>query len=235
VPGRGTDPGPPAFELGLLSLLLVAAAAAVVLVWLPLRLLRQRRRQPHTLVHATYFGGIGLGYMAVELAFIQKFGLLLGHPNYALSVVLASLLLATGLGSLVSDGLVRRLGGQVRFVSYALAGILLVEVLLIFPRLGSWFAYPFAARVLVVVALVVPAGFLLGVYFPVGLSRLKRDAPELVPWAWGLNGMASVVAPVLSVAVSVTAGISALLVAAIPIYMIAGFAVPRPRPEPRPA
>jgi hypothetical protein len=89
---------------------------------------------------------LGLGYMAIEMALIQKFGLVLGHPNLALSVVL-----------------------------------------------------------------------------PTGLERLKQVSPELVPWAWGLNGMACVVAPILAVAVSMTAGITALFLAAVPVYLLAGF------------
>jgi hypothetical protein len=162
--------------------------------------------------------------MAIEMALIQKFGLLLGHPNLALSVVLAALLLSTGVGSLLSALVVKALFGSLRFVSYALSFVLLAELLLVFPRLGLWMALPLAGRVALVAFLVAPIGFLLGAYFPTGLERLKQVSPEVVPWAWGLNGMASVVAPVLAVAVSMTAGITALFLAAVPVYMVAGFA-----------
>jgi hypothetical protein len=81
-----------------------------------------------------------------------------------------------------------------------------------------------AVRTLIVTALVAPVGLLLGVYFPTGLERLKQTAPAFVPWAWGLNGMASVVAPVLSVGVSVTFGVAFLVLLSIPIYLIAGLA-----------
>ena len=87
-------------------------------------------------------------------------------------------------------------------------------------------ALPLPARVALVAALVAPIGLLLGVFFPTGLERLKRVSPALVPWAWGLNGMASVVAPILAVAVSMTAGISALFLASVPVYLLAGFAGP---------
>lgn len=132
--------------------------------------------------------------MAIEMALIQKFGLLLGHPNHALSVVLASLLLSTGLGSLASGTIVRTAGGQLRFVSYALALVLLAEITLAFPRLPAWMGLSFAARAGLVAALVFPLGLLLGTFFPTGIDRLKHRSPEWVAWAWGLNGMASLVA-----------------------------------------
>jgi hypothetical protein len=109
-------------------------------------------------------------------------------------------------------------------VSYALSLVLLAELLLVFPRLGPWMALPLAGRVALVAALVAPIGLLLGTYFPTGLERLKQASPGLVPWAWGLNGMASVVAPILAVALSMTAGITAVFLAAVPVYLLAGFA-----------
>jgi hypothetical protein len=224
-PRAGVDPGAPIMELGLLTLLGVSAAAAVALVYVPLRgLLRPDGAGAGRL--AVFFGSLGLGYMAIEMALIQKFGLLLGHPNLALSVVLASLLLSTGVGSLLSEHALRALGGSLRFVSYALCFLLLAELALVFPRLGGWVALPLAARVGLVTALVAPIGLLLGVFFPTGLERLKRSSPELVPWAWGLNGMASVVAPILAVAVSMTAGIAALFLASLPVYLLAGLTAP---------
>ncbi|HSD67759.1 MAG TPA: hypothetical protein VLF95_13720 [Vicinamibacteria bacterium] len=225
-PRPGADPGAPIMELGLLTLLGVSAAAAVAFVYVPLRGLR-RRGETGAARLAAYFGALGLGYMAIEMALIQKFGLLLGHPNLALSVVLAALLLATGVGSLVSAGVMRATRGSLRLVSYALSLVLLAELLLVFPRLGGWVALPLPARVALVAALVAPVGLLLGVFFPTGLERLKRVSPALVPWAWGLNGMASVVAPILAVAVSMTAGISALFLASVPVYLLAGFTAPR--------
>jgi hypothetical protein len=73
---------------------------------------------------------------------------------------------------------------------------------------------------------VAPIGLCLGVFVPTALERLKREAPSYVPWAWGLNGIFSVLSPVLSVAFSMTWGISALLIAAIPVYLVTGFALP---------
>jgi hypothetical protein len=216
----------PVMDYGLLLLLATTGLFALACVYLPLRALAGRGlRAPHALRHAGYFAAIGLGYMAIEMALIQKFGLFMGHPNYALSVVLAALLLATGLGSLFAGRVLRVLGGQ-RFVAYALCGLVLAAHLVVLPRLSSLVGWPFPARVAIVFALVLPIGVCLGTFFPAGLDRLKGSAQPFVPWAWGVNGIFSVVAPILSVAVSMTWGISALLLAAVPLYLAAGLALP---------
>jgi spermidine synthase len=216
----------PVMEYGLLVLLAVTSVAAAVCVFLPLRMLAGNGLHiAHAGRYAVFFGGIGLGYLAVEMALLQKFGLLLGHPNYALSVVLASLLVASGAGALFSHRIAAALGG-LRFVAYLLAGVLLAELLVAFPFLPRLAGAPFAVRVAVVVGLVVPPGVLMGTFFPTGLEDLKPDRSAFVPWAWGLNGVFSVVAPVLSVAISMTWGISALLLSAIPLYLAAAMAYP---------
>jgi len=218
----------PVLELGLVLLFAIALAAALFCLLLPLRLLAaEGLRVPGAPRFAAYFAGLGLGYLAIEMALIQKFALLLGHPNYALSVVLAGLLLATGLGSLLSERLLTAFG-QLRFVAYALGVLVLVEGWLLFPQLGFVAAYPLPARAGVVLLLIGPIGLLLGVFFPVGLVRLKAEAPAFVPWAWGVNGIFSVLAPILGVAVSVTFGGDMLLLAAVPVYMAAGLLAPRP-------
>ncbi len=216
----------PTMEYSLIILLCVIGVATLLCVSLPLRLLA--RREPSTPLTARYglfFAATGLGYLAIEVALLQRFGLFLGHPNYALSVVLASLLLASGLGSLFSERIVRTLG-SLRFVAYALSGLVLAERTFVFPHLLALGGLPFALRVTLVFALIVPVGLCLGAFLPTALERLKLSAPAYVPWAWGMNGVFSVLAPVLSVAVSMTWGINALLIAALPVYLLASFSLP---------
>jgi spermidine synthase len=218
----------PVMELSLVLLSALVAVVAALGVYVPLRALAaEGSRARGAWRYAVFFAGTGVGYMALEIALLQKFGLFLGHPNYALSVVLATLLLATGVGSLWSAAIVRRLGGQIRFASYAVAVVILVEHLVLLPRLPSLLGLSFPARVLVTAVLVGPIGCVLGVFVPTALERLKPEAPAFVPWAWGINGMFSVLAPLLSVAVSMTWGISALLLAAIPVYLVVGWVYPR--------
>jgi len=177
--------------------------------------------------YGLFFAGAGIGYLAIEIALLQKFGLFLGHPNYALSVVLAALLLATGLGSLFSAATVSGLG-SLRTVSYVLVGFILAEYALAFPFLPGLFGLSFLARCAIVFALVAPIGFALGIFLPTALERLKPVAPAFVPWAWGINGIFSVLAPVLSIAFSMTWGIDALLLSAIPVYLVVGHCLPDP-------
>jgi len=221
----------PLMEEGLLLLLLSTGLAAWVCIYLPLRhLSRAGQALTGAARHVVFFSAIGVGFMAIEVALLQQFSLFLGHPNYALSVVLAALLVTSGTGALFSEKTVRLLG-RVRYVSYVLAVVVLAEYLLVFPRLATLVSLPFASRVAIVFALVAPIGLCLGAFFPWALERIKETQPAFVPWAWGLNGIASVVAPVLSVGVSMTWGISALLIAALPVYLLAGIVLPEPRPR----
>jgi hypothetical protein len=107
-----------------------------------------------------------------------------------------------------------------------LAALVLALRALVLPRLTDLITLPFSVRVLLVFALVLPIGVCLGIFFPVGLDRLKRARPAFAPWAWGLNGMLSVVAPVLSVALSITWGINALLLSSVVVYLVAGWLLP---------
>jgi spermidine synthase len=209
----------PVMELSVLLLLALVGLAAVACVWLPLRyLVRRGSAKRGSWREAVFFGGAGFGYMVVEIAVLQKFGLFLGHPNYALSVVLASLLLFSGLGALASQAILRRLAA-IRFAGYLVCLIILAEHAVshaLLPRLIGW---PFVPRVALVFLLVAPLGLGMGVFLPWAIERLKRDAPSYIPWAWGLNGICSVLAPVLGVAFAMSWGISALLLSAIPIYL----------------
>ena len=215
----------PVMEYSLILLAFAVGATSLVVVWLPLRRLTRSRRPAGLLRYGLFFTLIGVGFMAIEMAFLQRFGLLLGHPSYALSVVLAVLLLTSGIGSWYSAAVVDRFGGP-RFVAYALCAVVLAQVLLL-PHPADLVAWPFAMRVALVIALVGSAGFLMGMFLPTGLDRLKARAPSFVPWAWGLNGIASVIAPVLSVGLAIGYGNTLLLVVALPLYLLAGVCLPR--------
>jgi spermidine synthase len=232
---RAFATGVPVMEVSLLLLAAAIGAASVLCIHLPLRFLVARGvRLPTRGRYGLFFAAIGIGFFAVEIALLQRFGLFLGHPNHALSVVLAALLLTSGLGALASP---RLPGGEaaLRWTAYAVAGVVLVESTFALPLLPRLVGLGFGLRVLVVFLLVAPIGFLLGSFLPRGIERLKADAPELVPWAWGLNGIFSVLAPVFAIGLSVTWGIEFLLLAAIPVYLVAGWALPPPSTSPAPS
>jgi hypothetical protein len=219
----------PVMELSLLVLSIVVGFAAVLCVYVPLRYLgRRKRKRGAGWRFGAFFAFIAVGYLAVEVALLQKFGLFLGHPNYALSVVLGALLASTGVGSLWSVRIVQRLG-NLRFVAYVFAALVLLQYAGL-SHLGAWVGLPLAVRVLLVVALVLPLGLCLGTFLPSGLDRLKAVAPAWVPWAWGVNGIFSVLAPIWAIGFSMAWGINALLLGAVPIYLVAGALLPGAEP-----
>lgn len=220
----------PIMEYSLILLLVVAGAATRLLVYVPLRWLPGHARQRPAFATGLFFATLGLGFMAVEIALLQKCGWFLGHPNHALSVVLATLLLGTGVGSMLSPVLVS-IVGEVRFLFYALSAVLLAQYFGGFPLLAHGLGLPFPAKVLIVAALVAPAAVLMGCFMPWGLAHLRPVAPSLVPWAWAVNGIFSVLGPILSIGLSMTWGGSALLLSAIPVYLLAGFASASLKPQ----
>lgn len=206
--GRRVEPFGGAGYLVLLLLLALALGAAGVIVLLPVLFRRKRTagslplpgRPPSFLSTLAYFGSLGLGYLLVEIPLIQQFILFLGHPTYALTVVLFALLFFSGLGSALSSRLPLR-------PTLALLVLLLVLYPLLLPPLFALaLGWPFWGRVFLSVLILSPAGLLMGVPFPAGLRRLERYAHQRIPWAWGINGAASVVAAVLAALLSLTFG-----------------------------
>jgi hypothetical protein len=190
-----------------LSLLLVAA---------PLVMTAREDRPPVGALG--FFAAIGLGFLTLEVVLIQRFVLFLGYPTYALSVVLFSLLLWTGAGSLIA--------GQVHDRRRALTVALVIACVLIAASsyglhglLEALIDLPFAARVAVTVAMLAPVGLALGMAMPLGLSRLAGLYPKGVAWAWGVNGIASVVASAAAITVAIVAGFPIATLVALVCYL----------------
>jgi len=168
-----------------------------------------------------YFGALGAGFMLIEVAVLQRFVLLLGHPVYSLTVTLFSLLLGTGLGAAWSrrfpDGGLRRTGAM----ALMLIAVLSCVIIIVVTPLVAW-AIPFAraARMAVAVAALVPLGIALGLPMPTGLRMLSAKAPQMIPWAWGINGALSVVGATLAIFIAMNWGFNTTLLAASGTYLI---------------
>ncbi len=215
--GEPLPPGSPFISrtpyVVLLSALGILTALCLVAFVLPLALDRRSERPPASTLG--FFAAIGVGFLAFEVVLIQRFVLFLGFPTYALSVVLFALLVFTGVGSLLSERLVDRRRGLI----VALAAATLIVVAAAFalqPLLRALIDLPFGVRVLLTVVLLAPAGVLLGMAMPVGLRRLAGLYPSGVPWAWGINGVTSVLGSVLAIFVAINWGftVATLLAAA---------------------
>jgi hypothetical protein len=195
----------------LLALLALAVLAAGVLILLPLAarrsidVLQGRRERRRRAGMLGYFALLGLGYLCVEIPFLQRFILFLGHPAYAMATVLFALLLFSGLGSLIS----RRVPlGLVLLLLPALVGGYALGLPVLF---GLTLAAPLGGRLIVAVAALAPPGLLMGMPFPKGLALLERRAPALIVWAWGVNGAVSVVASILAALWALSFGFFAVL------------------------
>jgi hypothetical protein len=174
---------------------------------------------PERLRWIAYFACLGLGYIVVEIVLVQRFNLYLGNPAYALTVVLFTMLVASGFGSLFA-GRWPDSRYLTRILALVCAGIALVW-LTIDPLIHLTLGASRAERILLAVAYVAPVAFVMGMPFPTGLREAGRVAESLVPWAWAVNGALSVLGSVLAVVVSMTAGFSVSLVLAGLAYAIA--------------
>jgi hypothetical protein len=216
----------------LVATLAQAVVLSALLILLPLWVARRRGRGPlarpgERARVAAYFLAIGFAFMLVEIAFIQKFVLFLSHPIHSVAAVLGAFLVFAGLGSRLSRGLSERIG-RVPPVTLAVALIatLALVYLVLLPHLfGRLGGLPRPGRIALAVALVAPLAFWMGMPFPIALSRL-RD-PQLVAWAWGVNGFASVVAAVLAALLAIHLGFNAVVLLALALYAIAAVTVPR--------
>jgi hypothetical protein len=152
---------------------------------------------------------------------MQKLTVFLGHPIYSITVTLASVLFFAGLGSLASERWFRTAPGRAAWVPAGLA-VCVGAFLLAWPALfGAWVGFPLAARIALAVAILAPLSLLLGVPFAYGIRLLRVEGPEMVPWAWAVNGCASVVGSVATVVLSMTLGFAATLALAVVVYALA--------------
>jgi hypothetical protein len=180
-------------------------------------------RQP---VLSLGFVAIGLGFMLVEIAQMMRLTLLLGHPTFSLSVVLFGMLLSSGLGSFTTSRVPPEGLGRASARRLGVLVVLLVALGLVTPpvvELMHTAATPW--RVLTALALLTPAGFLMGMAFPLAMTVASRTQPGLTPWYWGINGAASVCASVITVAIASSLGIAAAWWTGVACYVVAAIAI----------
>ncbi|HAA54051.1 MAG TPA: hypothetical protein DCE42_04815 [Myxococcales bacterium] len=171
-----------------------------------------------------YFGGIGLGFMFVEIPLIQRLTLFLGHPTYALTVVLAGLLLWCGLGSLYASSWTEDAPESLQKRLTILLGVVALMALVL-PYALEWFL-PFASmwhiggRIVLTLVVLFPFGFVMGMPLPLGMSRFEEDQQQAIPWAWGLNGGSGVVASILAIWVAAQWGFRFTFLLAAVCYLV---------------
>jgi SAM-dependent methyltransferase len=210
----------PVTEVTLLVLLVQSIVVAAVLILLPLaRFSRGEMDVVNCWRYLVYFAGLGLGFIMVEIALMQRYTLFLGQPVYTFAVVLASLLIFTGVGAALSE----------RFRGEARRSLRLIVLLILLMLILTAFLTPFifsAAlgwrlfwRVLVSILTLAPLGVLLGMPFPLGLQLVSEEALPLVPWAWGVNGFFTVIGTVAALMLGMAFGFRVVLLFAAFCYL----------------
>jgi spermidine synthase len=167
-------------------------ATAVILVLPPLLLGARLPRERGVLRLLVYFACIGAGYILIQVALIQKFVLFLGHPTYALTVIIFSMLISSGLGSFFSRRFVQGSDARLSTILVGIAALVAILAVIATPLTGAGVGWPLPLKILVAVLLIAPAGFLMGMPFPNGLARLEERHRSAVRWAWSLNAASSV-------------------------------------------
>jgi hypothetical protein len=207
---------------------LMSALGLLLPLWIHERARRKAGQSPlpraATARHALYFAAIGLGFILVEIGQIQRLTLFLGHPVYSLTVVLFSLLLATGIGSYLCGRVVldrADSAGRIRLVIGLLLAVSVGTALGIPPLLGLFDQAGMTPRLLISITVLFAMGVPMGMAFPVGLSLADKELPRATPWLWAINGALSVVGSVAAVILSIAWGITATCAIGAACYLLA--------------
>lgn len=215
--GKSTQPFGGAGYLILVLALLISIVISGLLILLPLKFKGIGIKIRRDYGFLVYFFALGLGFFFIELPFVQKFILILGKPAYSLSLILFSLMLASGIGSYFSG--YHRINLRivilllVVYIGCFTLGFSHIANFLISKDLWQRFFYT--------VLLIMPAGFLMGIPFPTGIARAREKRVEIIPWLWAINGCASVGGSILAVIISIHLGFLVVIGISLLLYILA--------------
>jgi hypothetical protein len=211
-------------NLAVLTQSILFAALILILPWLFLS--RQKHADLSTGKLLLYFPALGLGFLFLEIYLIEKASFLLGDQTLAFSLVLAGMLFFSGMGSWFSG----RFGDPRQGMNFSLvlAGVwLLLAWAVIDPLFASLLPWNTLAKCVVLLILLAPLSFSLGMPFALGLSALEKKNTSLIPWAWALNGAFSVIATPLANILAVSSGFSRLLWGGLLLYVVVWLTFPQ--------
>jgi spermidine synthase len=224
----------------LIATLLLAIAASIILILLPLVAYRRlqsissvKNSSPksspksssiNSIKLVLYFFMIGLAFLFIEIAFMQKFILFLHHPIYSISIVLTAFLINAGIGSIWSRHLVETYSYQkvIRWAIYGIIALSLLYMVILNPLFSWLIALPIVFKIALSLILIAPLAICMGMPFPLALSTLGDNTEDqgqaYIPWAWGVNGCASVISAVLASILAIHFGFTMVVIIAIILY-----------------
>ena len=182
------------------------------------------------LAYLLYFACLGAGFIIVEVAMIQKFILFLGHPVYALAVVLFSVLAFSAIGSYLTGRVSQeRLTPALMKLLVVLVALVVVYIVVLPPIFYGMVGLARPIRIVLAVVLMAPLAMVMGMPMPIGIRLLARNAPEIIPWAWGVNGATSVMGSVAALVIAIMTGFNQALMIGAGLYLLALFLITRTR------
>ena len=220
--------GMPLIEWGYVVLILTLAVTALIsalLIILPLFFVPRKTILSGSVIARwptlLYFAGIGLAFLFIEIAMIQKFLLFLHHPIYAITVSLSAFLLFAGLGSYLSEVLARRYTYKRITVSAVIIITLfcLSYLFLLAPLFNAFAHLTMSYKIAISVILIAPLAVCMGMPFPAALASMKAQRSDLIPWAWGINGYASVISAGMATLIAIQFGFRAVIICAALLYL----------------
>jgi MFS family permease len=194
------------FILLTLFVTMIGLTAACILI--PLKITSKKIKLKGSGNYFAFFAFIGLGFMFVEISQIQRLNIFLGHPTYSIAAALFTLLLSSGIGSYltgkqdINSGKKNLIRFSLLLIALIIFGVFTPNIITAFREQETWIRVAIASIVLF------PLGLFMGMAFPVGMSSASRTSPQITPWLWGINGVTSVCATVISVIIAMTWGIS---------------------------
>ncbi len=213
-------------DLSLYLILLEALLLSTVFIVYPLVRLKRSGIAVKGVWHLlTYYFCLGIGFIFIEIVLIQKYILFIGYPVYAVAAIIFALLVAAGAGSFFSSRYSVNPFQILRIVVIAIVLITMAQIFLMPFLFKQFLSVSFAWRMALSILFILPAGFFMGIPFPVGLTWTSKHFSPFVPWAWGINGYATVIGSVLSVILALNFGFRAVLLIATGIYVLAYFAI----------
>ena len=219
-------PDMPVGHIVLFASLVQITLLAVVLIFVPLwRLRSDGVKTEGTWRYFLFFAALGMGFMFIEIVLMQKMVIFLGHPIYAVSVVLTSLLCFAGFGSLLAGRVKNLTRRNLTLIALAIVTLVIVVCLLMNFVMPSLLGFSLGVRTVAVGLLIAPLGIALGMPFPTGMRIVQANCPALLPWCWAINGFLSVFSSVFCIVASMVVGFTVVLLAAAVVYAIGFFAL----------
>lgn len=212
----------------LLGVLVQASVFGFLVIVIPIagRWKQVFRKSPGKSGVIVYFACLGLSYMLVEVFLMQRLVVFLSNPIFAVSIVITAMLIISGVGNLLSSRLSQSRTVRVRIAVVGIVVSLAFYIWGLPPILAIFQNTPLLIRIVIATILIAPAAFFMGMPYPNGLEALTVNRPDLLPWAWGMNGGLSVAGTALAWIISVSSGFTVLLVSVIILYILVGLIFP---------